>query len=49
MEALYLPAALVMLALACLVMGLFGAESRPGFVDGRVDKKERWFVHSKID
>jgi hypothetical protein len=49
MEALYLPAALAILAVACLVMGLFGAESRPGFVDGRVDRKERWFPHSKID
>jgi hypothetical protein len=49
MEALYLPVALVLLALACLVMGLFGAESRPGFVDGRTDVKERWFVHSKSD
>jgi hypothetical protein len=49
MEAFYLPAALILLALACLVMGLFGAESRPGFVDGRVDVKERWFVHSKSD
>jgi hypothetical protein len=49
MEALYLPAALVLLGLACLVMGLFGAESRPGFVDGRTDVKERWFPHSKID
>lgn len=49
MEALYLPAALVLLTLASLVMGLFGAESRPGFDESRSDKKERWFFHSKID
>ncbi len=49
MEAWYLPVALALLAIACVLMGLFGAESRPDFVDGRVDKKERWFVHSKID
>lgn len=33
--------------LALLAFGLlaywFGADSRPGFSDGRVDKKERWF------
>jgi hypothetical protein len=49
MEAFYVPVALVVLALACLVMGLFGAESRPGFDESRSDKKERWFFHSKID
>jgi hypothetical protein len=49
MEGLYFPAALVLLALASLVMGLFGAESRPGFDESRSDKKERWFVHSKND
>jgi hypothetical protein len=48
-EAFYLPAALALIAVACLLMGLFGAESRPGFVDGRVDRKEGWFFHSKID
>jgi hypothetical protein len=30
-------------------MGFFGADSRPGFDESRSDKKERWFVHSKID
>jgi hypothetical protein len=49
MEAFYLPAALALGAVACLLMGLFGAESRPGFVDGLIDSKERWFSHSKID
>jgi len=49
MEAWYLPAALALLAVACLVMGLVSAESRPGFEDGRVDRKDRWFFHSKID
>jgi len=49
LESLYFPAALVLLALACLVMGLFAAESRPGFEESRSDEKERWFPHSKID
>jgi len=49
MEGLYFPGALVLLAVAWLVMGLFGAESRPGFVESRSDKKERWFPHSRID
>jgi hypothetical protein len=49
MSAFYLPAALVLIAVACLLMGLFGAESRPGFVDGLLGMKERWFPHSKID
>ena len=49
MEAWYLPAALVVLALACVVMGVFGAESRPGFVEARGDTKERWFIHTKRD
>jgi len=49
LEGLYFPAALVLLTLACLVMGLFAAESRPGFVESRSDKKERWFPHAKID
>jgi hypothetical protein len=49
MSAFYLPAALLLIALACLLLGLFGAESRPGFVDGLLGMKERWFPHSKID
>jgi hypothetical protein len=23
----------------------FGADSRPGFSDGRTDVRERWFIH----
>jgi hypothetical protein len=49
MEAWYLPAALVVLALACVVMGIFGAESRPGFAEARTTYKERWFPHSRND
>ena len=49
MEAWYLPAALVVLALACVVMGIFGAESRPGFAEARTDYRERWFPHSRKD
>jgi hypothetical protein len=48
-EGLYFPMALVLLALASLVMGLFGAESRPGFDESRSDRKERWFPHSRND
>jgi hypothetical protein len=48
-EAFYLPAALSLGAVACLLMGLFGAESRPGFVDGLLARKDRWFFHSKND
>ena len=43
------PIALLLLALACIVMGLLGAEDRPGFRDGRTDIKDRWFFHSKKD
>jgi hypothetical protein len=37
------------LALCCVLMGLFGTDSRPGFANGRTDVKERWFVHSRDD
>ena len=40
---------LALLILVCVLMGLFGADSRPGFSDGRTDVKDRWFVHSKTD
>jgi len=49
MEAWYLPIALTVLTLSCFVMGLIGADSRPGFGNGRTDVKDRWFVHSKDD
>ena len=32
---------------ACLVLGFLGADSRPGFANGRSDVKDRWFVHSR--
>jgi len=43
------PLAFAILILACVLMGLFGADSRPGFSDGRTDRKDRWFVHSRTD
>jgi len=43
----YLPIALATLIVVCILMGLFGADSRPGFSDGRSDVKEKWFIHSK--
>jgi hypothetical protein len=35
--------------LCCLALGVFGADSRPGFSGGRTEVKERWFVHSRDD
>ena len=49
MDVWALPVAFAILILACVLMGLFGADSRPGFSDGRTDRKERWFVHSRTD
>jgi len=49
MAAWDLPIGLALLALACVFMGLFGAESRPGFNEDRSDRKDRWFYHSKND
>lgn len=45
----YQPLAFGILAVACILMGLFGAESRPHFMTGKLDPKERWFVHSRHD
>ena len=49
MDAWALPLALVILSLSCLVLGLMGADSRPGFAGARSSYKERWFPHSRID
>ena len=49
MDAWAQPLAFALLILVCVLMGLFGADSRPGFSDGRTDRKDRWFVHSKTD
>jgi len=49
MDAWAQPLAFTILVIACILMGLFGAESRPGFAGGRTNVKERWFVHSKND
>ena len=43
------PLAFAIFILACIAMGLFGTDSRPGFSDGRVDRKDRWFIHSRDD
>ena len=45
----YLPTAIALLVMLCLVMGLLGADSRPGFREERTTAKERWFFHSKHD
>lgn len=45
----YQPIAFAVLFVACIVMGLMGADSRPGFSNGRTDVKERWFIHNRYD
>jgi hypothetical protein len=35
---------LILIAVA-IAAYLWGADSRPGFSDGRVDRVERWFPH----
>jgi hypothetical protein len=50
MDAWGLPLSLAALCVVCFILGLCSAESRPGFArDSRIDRKERWFFHSKID
>jgi hypothetical protein len=46
MELLLIFAAFIVLAIAS---HLWGADTRPGFADGRVDRIERWFPHSRAD
>lgn len=48
-SAWYLPLALSILVLCCILLGVMSAESRPGFAEGRTSVKDRWFVHSKDD
>ena len=48
-SAWYLPIALSILVLCCVLLGVFGADSRPGFAEGRTSVKDRWFVHSRDD
>jgi hypothetical protein len=43
------PLAFGILILACLVMGVLSADSRPGFSGVRSTYKERWFPHSRRD
>ncbi len=44
----HLLALLALIALA-IASQLWGVDSRPGFADGRVDRVERWFPHSRSD
>jgi hypothetical protein len=48
-SAWYLPVALGVLTVSCILLGLMSADSRPGFSGARTSVKERWFVHSKDD
>jgi hypothetical protein len=43
----YQPIAFATLIAVCILMGLFGADSRPGFSDGRSGVKEKWFIHTR--
>lgn len=45
----YGPIGFAALFVACLLMGLFGADSRPHFSTGKLFPKERWFVHKRRD
>jgi hypothetical protein len=49
MAGLVISAAVLALVLFCLAGGLWGADSRPGLGDERIDPKVRWFFHSKTD
>jgi len=46
---LVISGAALALVLFCIAGGLWGADSRPGLGDGLIDRKVRWFFHSKID
>jgi len=39
---------LAVLILFAVLAGLWGVDSRPGF-DGRSDRSEPWFIHSRHD
>jgi hypothetical protein len=43
------PLAILVLSLFALAAWLWGADSRPGFSDGRTDVKEHWFIHDRND
>ena len=45
----YVALVFVGFCLACLLLGLMSADSRPGWLTGRFDQKERWFIHSIRD
>ena len=45
----YEPLAFGTLFLACILMGMFGTDSRPHFSTGKLFPKERWFVHTRRD
>jgi hypothetical protein len=49
MDAWAQPVAFVILIVACVLMGVMGADSRPGFSGARADRKEPWFPHSRHD
>src|ERR1051325_6666522 len=40
---------LALLILACLLLGILSADSRPGFSGLRSSVKDRWFPHSRRD
>jgi hypothetical protein len=46
---MFLPVLFAILVPVAVVSWFWGADSRPGFSDGRVDRVERFFFHSKSD
>ena len=43
------PLAFALLVLACIVLGVMSADSRPEFNGVRSSSRERWFPHSRRD
>jgi hypothetical protein len=46
---MFLLVLVVVLVPVAIASWFWGADSRPGFSDGRVDRVERWFPHSRTD
>jgi hypothetical protein len=46
---MFLLVVFVILIPVAVVSWVWGADSRPGFSDGRADRVERWFPHSRTD
>ncbi|HKW71271.1 MAG TPA: hypothetical protein VJQ08_00425 [Candidatus Dormibacteraeota bacterium] len=49
MDVWVVPLSLALFVLACLALGFFAVDSRPGFTGVGTAYKERWFPHSRED